>query len=107
MNPEAWSLRQNHGSLKTCEQGVSRRSSIYSNLLADPRKENGGDLNTRRGVKSNGRKRYGSIERRGQIKNRISIGKRPAIVDLRSRIGDWEADTVIATGTLSLIVNAG
>ncbi|MDA8684986.1 hypothetical protein N9L81_04820 [Planktomarina temperata] len=41
------------------------------------------------------RKRYGSIERRGQIKNRVSIENRPAVVDLRSRVGDWEADTVI------------
>lgn len=41
------------------------------------------------------RKRYGSYERRGKIKNRISIEKRPKIVDKRQRIGDWEGDTII------------
>ena len=40
------------------------------------------------------RKRYGSIDRRSQIRNRISIDERPAIVDQRSRIGDFEIDTV-------------
>jgi IS30 family transposase len=50
------------------------------------------------------RKRYGSIERRGQIKNRVSIEKRPAVVDLRSRVGDWEADTVIGKQGHSVLV---
>ena len=29
------------------------------------------------------------------ILNRVSIEKRPAVVDQRSRIGDWEMDTII------------
>ena len=29
------------------------------------------------------------------ILNRVSIEKRPAVVDQRSRIGDWEIDTII------------
>jgi IS30 family transposase len=33
---------------------------------------------------------------RGEIKNRISIDFRPAIVEEKSRIGDWEVDTIIA-----------
>lgn len=41
------------------------------------------------------KKRYGKAERRGTIPNRISIDDRPAIVETRRRIGDWEADTVI------------
>ena len=41
-------------------------------------------------------KRYASgQERRGMLVNRIGIHKRPAEVDQRSRIGDWEGDTVI------------
>ena len=40
------------------------------------------------------RKRYGSKEKRGRIKNRVGIEKRPKVVDSRSRIGDWEGDTV-------------
>lgn len=41
------------------------------------------------------RKRYGSSDRRGQIRNRVSIDERPAIVDQRSRIGDFVINTVI------------
>ena len=41
------------------------------------------------------RKRYGSNDRRGQIRGRVSIDERPEIVAERSRTGDWEADTVI------------
>ena len=36
-----------------------------------------------------------TAETRGRINDRVSIHERPSIVDARSRIGDWEADTVI------------
>ncbi len=32
----------------------------------------------------------------GKIPNRVSIEKRPEIVNLRKRFGDWEADTVVS-----------
>ena len=67
-------------------------------------KRNGGDLHTHLRCQKQRRKRYGSTERRGQIKNRVSIEKRPAVVDLRSRIGDWEADTVIGKQGHSVLV---
>lgn len=41
------------------------------------------------------RKRRGKRDSRGHIKNRVSIDKRPYIVEKRSRIGDWEIDTII------------
>jgi len=34
-------------------------------------------------------------KRRGTIKNRVGIDERPVIVEQKSRIGDWEGDTVI------------
>ena len=34
-------------------------------------------------------------DRRGEIKNKVSIDERPAIVEAKERIGDWEADTII------------
>ena len=40
-------------------------------------------------------KRYGHYDRRGQIRERVSIDERSEVVEARSRIGDWEADTVI------------
>ena len=36
-----------------------------------------------------------TAETRGRINDRVSIHERPSIVDARTRIGDWEADTVI------------
>ena len=51
------------------------------------------------------RKRYGKAERRGTIPNRLSIEDRPAIVETRSRIGDWEADTVIGKNHRQAIVS--
>ena len=38
----------------------------------------------------------GSSDTRGQIIGRISIDERPSIVDKKVRLGDWEADTVMA-----------
>ena len=54
-----------------------------------------GDLYTHLRLRKKRRKRYGSQNRRGMILNRVSIEKRPAVVDQRSRIGDWEIDTII------------
>ena len=66
---------------------------IYQYILQD--KQAGGDLYTHLRCKRKRKKRYGSNDKRGQIKNRVSIDVRPAIVEDRIRIGDWEADTII------------
>lgn len=41
------------------------------------------------------RKRRNSRDGRGIIKNRVGIEERPAIVERKIRIGDWEGDTVV------------
>jgi IS30 family transposase len=67
---------------------------IYQHIYAD--KRNGGDLHLHLRSQKPHRKRYASgQERRGVIKNRVSIDERPEIVAEKSRIGDWEGDTVI------------
>lgn len=50
------------------------------------------------------KKRYGSKDRRGQIRDRTFIDKRPPIVDRRDRIGDWEIDTVIGKNNKGALV---
>ena len=67
---------------------------IYQHILND--KTKGGNLyrHLRHSHKKR-KKRYGSYDRRGQIHGRISIDERPAVVDTRERIGDWEIDTII------------
>ena len=66
---------------------------IYQYIFKD--KSKAGDLHTHLRSRKKRKKRYGSQNRRGMILNRVSIEKRPAVVDQRSRIGDWEIDTII------------
>ncbi len=44
------------------------------------------------------KKRYGSYDKRGSIKDRISIHERPEVVSKKERVGDWEGDTVLGLG---------
>ena len=67
---------------------------IYRYLLADKEEDGTLYLHLRHQNKPY-KKRYGSTDRRGQIPNRTSIDERPAIVDEKSRIGDFEGDLVI------------
>ena len=90
---EEWSPEQVSGWL-SMEQGLHvSHEWIYQYVYADKRR--GGDLHAHLRCQKKRRKRYGSNERRGQIRGRVSIDERPEIVEERSRTGDWEADTVI------------
>jgi len=51
------------------------------------------------------RKRYGSPKRLGPIKNRRFIDNRPAIVNEKVRVGDWEIDTIIGKQRKQAIVS--
>ena len=50
-------------------------------------------------------KRSASNAGRGCIPNRIDIEQRPAIVETKSRIGDWEGDTIIGAKHQMAIVS--
>jgi IS30 family transposase len=76
---------------------------IYQYVLQD--KSTGGLLYRSLRCQKQRRKRYGSYSRRGQLRNRISIDERPAVVDSRSRIGDWEVDTIIGKGHKQAVVS--
>jgi IS30 family transposase len=76
---------------------------IYQYILMD--KHAGGDLHRHLRCQKKRRKRYGSYDRRGRIKNRVSIDERPAVVDTRQRLGDWEVDTIIGKGHRQAIVS--
>jgi len=89
-----WSPEQISGRLLR-EEGIRiSHERIYQYIKKD--KDEGGTLFKH--LRHSGRKRkkrFGSEDRRGQIKNRTSIEERPAIVNNKSRIGDWERDLVI------------
>jgi len=97
-----WSPEQISGYLKANGEPCVSPEWIYQYIYAD--KGKGGGLHTHLRCQKKRRKRYGSRERRGQIKNRVSIENRPMVVDLRSRVGDWEADTVIGKQGHSVLV---
>jgi len=76
---------------------------IYQYAYAD--KAQGGDLVGYLRCQKLRRKRYASgQQRRGVLKNRVGIEHRPAVVDSKERIGDWEGDTVIGGGRKGVLV---
>lgn len=91
---EKWSPEQISGYAKKHQLFSIGKEWIYQFILKD--KEKGGKLylNLRHQNKKY-RKRYGSPKRTGPIKNRRFIDERPAIINDKKRIGDWEIDTII------------
>jgi IS30 family transposase len=76
---------------------------VYQRIYADKRA--GGLLWKNLRCQKQRKKRYGKMDRRVSILNRLSIDDRPVIVDERKRIGDWEADTVIGKNHKQAIVS--
>ena len=98
-----WSPEQISGWLSREFQMMVSHESIYQFILKNKRQ--GGNLYLHLRCKKQRRKRYGSTNYRGRIPDRISIDLRPAIVDTRSRVGDWELDTIIGKGHKQAIVS--
>ena len=90
---EYWSPEQISSWLRYEENINVSPEWIYQYILRD--KQSGGALYKYLRCQKQRKKRYGAQDRRGQLKGRVSIDERPEIVNQRSRIGDWEADTVI------------
>src|SRR5271157_1628362 len=91
-----WSPEQISGWLS--EQGIQlSHERIYWTIWDD--KRDGGNLwrcLRPRGKRYN--KRAGKNAGRGLIPNRIDVSERPAIVARKTRLGDWEGDTVVGAG---------
>lgn len=76
---------------------------IYQHAYAD--KTRGGDLVAHLRCQKVRRKRYASgYERRGILRNRVGIECRPAVVNAKTRIGDWEGDTVVGKDHKGVLV---
>ena len=89
-----WSPQQIAGRLRL-EGGPSvGKTWIYRQVWKD--RADGGTLHRhlrRRGKKANRRGRRGAG--RGVIPGRVDIAERPAVVELKRRVGDWELDTIV------------
>lgn len=91
---EEWSPEQISGRLKLEEGICISHESIYKYIWENKKK--GGVLYKH--LRHNGKKytrRSSNKSGRGCIPNRVDIKERPAIVETKSRIGDWEGDTII------------
>jgi len=98
-----WSPEQIRAWLKDLKVRMVSHESIYQHILQDKRE--GGNLYRHLRCQKQRKKRYGTYNRRGQIPNRVSIDQRPAIVESRCRLGDWEIDTIIGKGHRQALVS--
>lgn len=90
-----WSPEQISGALRSRGwEGVPCHEWIYQYIYAD--KHKGGQLYRQLRSQKTYRKRgFASRDRRGMIKDRVSIHVRPQLIEQRDRLGDFEGDTII------------
>ena len=111
---EHWALAVHHLKRGLSPQQISGRLRLEQKLSISPEciylriykdKAAGGTLVQHLRCQKPHRKRYASgQERRGSLKNCRRISERPKVVDKRSRIADWEGDTVIGRGHQGVLV---
>jgi IS30 family transposase len=83
-------------------EAVMSHETIYRWIWTD--KRCGGTLwRNLRGARKQRRKRYGRYDSRGRLAGKKAIGQRPAVVESRGRIGDWEIDTVHGSGKACVV----
>ena len=100
---QQWSPEQISGRLKK-DHGINiSHETIYKHIRKN--RKSGGTLYKElrhRGKKYNHRK---GAAGRGSIPNRVDINQRPPIVDTKTRVGDWELDTIIGAEHEGAIVS--
>ena len=100
-----FSPEQISGYLQEKESIRISHETVYQHVYVDQRP--GGNLYTHlRWSRKKRRKRLGKKDRRGQIPDRVSIDKRPEVIDAKERIGDWEVDTMIGKNHNGVLVTA-
>jgi IS30 family transposase len=98
-----WSPEQVSGRLGRTGQLAISHETIYRHVWRDKRE--GGLLYTHlRGARKRRRKRYGAYDSRGRLAGKRLISERPAEVETRARVGHWEADTLLGTGSKDCVV---
>ena len=94
-----WSPEQISGWLKIKQNISISHERIYQYILQD--KKSGGSLWTHlRHANKKRKKRYGKAD----IPNKVMIVERPSVVDEKTRIGDFELDTIIGKGHKGAVV---
>jgi len=101
MRSEQWSPEQIRGHAEREGVPMVSHERIYQFIRDD--RANGGDLykHTRHRLKKRKRPVGG---KKFVLNNKISIDDRPAVVGERSRIGDWEVDTIVGPANRGAIL---
>jgi len=104
LSKQQWSPEQISGWLLEEKAIAISHERIYQHIWDNKRQ--GGDLYQYLRCQGKKYQKRGSNGKRsrGQIINRVSIDKRPKIVDDKRRVGDWEIDTVIGKGHSGALV---
>ena len=92
-----WSPEQIEGRCKAQGFDMVSHERIYQYIWEDKKQEGQLYRHLRHGSKKY-RKRYGSKDKRGGIAGRVSIEKRPEVVNKKQRCGDWEMDLIEGAG---------
>ncbi len=103
--PEGWSPEQIAGWVRLPGEVMAGKEWIYEHVRAD--RQAGGALYRclrRRGKKPNGR--GGRHAGRGHIPDRVDLAERPAVVEEKSRIGDWELEPIMGARHRGALVSA-
>lgn len=90
---QQWSPEQISGRRALEDRQRVSHEWIYQRIYRD--KQAGGGLYLNLRGSRLYRKRYGRCDKRGSLVNQTSIEMRPPVVDEKSRLGDWELDTVL------------
>ena len=103
---EQWSPEQISGWLKSKKNIQLSHETIYKFVWRDKRNGKAGLYkflrHSGRKYQKRGQQKYAG---RGYIPGRIDIDERPAIVEQKSRIGDWELDTIVGEKQQGYIVS--
>lgn len=78
-----------------CFAGNISHQTLYNYIQRDKRE--GGKLYKCLYLRKARRKKYVEVDRRGRIRNRVSIEKRPEVVEQKARFGDWEGDLIMGS----------
>lgn len=92
-----WSPEQISNRLKS--YGIINISHVRIYQFIEEDRQRCGELYTHLRFHHTGKRRaiYGA-KSKGKIKDRVSISQRDKVVDDKSRVGDWEIDTIIGAG---------
>jgi transposase, IS30 family len=92
---EGWSLQQISGRIQKETGLTTSHQTLYRYIKAD--RSAGGKIYLKL-IRKGKKYRYRQGKEKQILKDRSDISKRPSVVDEKSRVGDWELDSIVGAG---------